>query len=558
MLVPILDIVVSGKEVVLPAWVPGPAASVAGWYLALPQISKLHGIIAVVVALFLLKNLFLYLQTTLMNDVALRFLRDIRNGLYRHYQGLSVDFFSGEKTGGLVSRMTYDVAILHNTLTEGVTDVIYQTSQVVVFAGMAFALNWKLALVALVLMPAMGYPIVRIGKALRKLGFTVQERMADMNTHLIESFQGVRIIKSNTAEGRAAAEFERINREYHRASIRTVKRREALGAITDLVGVAGALVVLEIGGRAVLSGELTLGTFALFLASLVSLTQPFKRLGRLHSINQQAVSAAKRVVDTLEIRPSVAERPGAPEMPPLQREIRYEGVGFGYGDREVLQGVELTVHRGEVVAIVGSSGAGKTTLVNLLLRFYDPLRGRLTVDGRDLREFSLASLRGQIGLVTQEPFLFHDTVRANIAFARPEASAEDVEQAARAANAEAFIRRLPRGYDTPVGELGYKLSGGERQRLAIARALLKNPPILVLDEATSQLDSESEVLVQEALERLMKGRTVFVIAHRFSTIRNADRIVVLDKGRVAEAGRHEELLAGSSLYRRLYELQIAQ
>ncbi len=557
MLVPILDVVVSGRSVALPGWLPAPVAAAAERFLELSPLSKLHGIIAAVVVLFILKNVLLYLQTLLMNDVAMRFLRDIREGLYRHYQRLSVDFFSGERTGELVSRVTFDVAVLHNALTEGITDVVYQTSQVVVFAGIALAIDWKLSLVAVALLPAMGYPILRIGKMLRKLGFVVQERMADMNSHLIEVFQGVRIIKSNTAEPRAAERFRRINREYYKGSIRTVKRREALGGITELIGVAGALVVLEIGGRSVLAGELTLGTFGLFLAALVSLTEPFKRMGRLHSINQQALTAAQRVAETLEIRPSVEERAGAPDLPRFRREIRYEGVEFSYGDRPVLDGVDLAVRPGEVVAIVGSSGAGKTTLVNLLLRFYDPVRGRVTLDGHDIREYSLRSLRDQIGLVTQEPFLFHDSVRANIAYARPEATEEQVTRGAQAANADGFIRRLPAGYDTPVGELGAKLSGGERQRIAIARALLKDPPILVLDEATSQLDSESEALVQEALDRLMRGRTVLVIAHRFSTIRNADRIVVLDGGRVAEAGRHEELLAGSALYRRLYELQIA-
>ena len=558
MLVPLLEVVVYKRTLALPGWLPDSLVAVANWFQAQSAPAQLYWIIAAVVVLSILKSTFLYLQTVLMSDVAMRFLRDIREGLYRHYQKLSVDFFSGERTGELVSRITYDVAVLHNSLTEGITDAIYQTSQVVVFAGMALILDWKLSLITFLLLPAMGYPIIRIGKMLRKLSSMVQERMADMNVHLIEAFQGVRIIKSNTAEARAADRFVRINRDYYKANLRTVKRQEALGAITELVGTGGALVVLAIGGRSVLSGELNFGQFALFLASLVSLTRPFKRLGRLHSINEQALSAANRVAETLEIRPSVEDRPGAAPLPPFRHEIRYEEVWFRYEDRFVLQGVDLAVSKGEVVAIVGSSGAGKTTLVNLLLRFYDPTRGRVTMDGRDLRDASLGSLRSRIGLVTQEPFLFHGSIRANISFARPEASEEEVVRAAQAANADGFIRRLPSGYDTPVGELGIKLSGGERQRIAIARALLKDPPILVLDEATSQLDSESETLVQEALERLMKGRTVFVIAHRFSTIRNADRIVVLDKGRIAEAGRHEELLAGSPLYRRLYELQIAQ
>jgi len=414
------------------------------------------------------------------------------------------------------------------------------------------------------LLPAIGVPIVKIGKVLRKLGFSVQERMADLNSRLIETLQGIRIIKAFTAERLEQARFSAINQGYYKANIRTVKRQEALAAITDMITMAGGLMVLQVGGRAVLQGTISPGTVVFFLAALLSLYEPIKRLSRLHSLNQQALTAAKRVVEILRTEPSVQDAPGTVALPKFSEGIRFEDVRFRYpaaagsGDeRWVLQGVDLSVRAGEAVAIVGSSGSGKTTLVNLLLRLYDPASGRITVDGKDLRSVTLESLRRQIGLVTQDPFLFHDSIRNNIAFGRPDASLEEVVAVAKAANADGFIRRLAEGYDAQVGDLGAKLSGGERQRIAIARALLKNPPILVLDEATSQLDSESERLVQEALDRLMKGRTVFVIAHRFSTIRQADRIVVLDQGRITETGRHEELMRGSPLYRRLYELQVA-
>ncbi len=561
MLVPLVDFILLNRQVTVPAWVPDLAASWMSSFQAMSQTARLHVLAGGVAVLFLLKNLVFFFQTYLMNDVALRFLRDIRNGLYQQYQRLSHDFFSGERTGELVSRITYDVSVIQNTITEGMSDLVYQTAQVAVFACIIVAVDWRLALAAFLLLPAIGYPIVRIGKMLRKLGFIVQERMADMNSRLIETLQGMRIVKAFTAERQELDRFSAINQQYTKANLSTVKRREALAGITDLISMAGGLIVLEVGGRSVLAGEISPGTVVLFLAALLSLYQPVKKLSRLHSINQQALTAAERVVEILETPPSVQDAPDAAALPAFRDEIRFEDLWFRYGGAEesrfVLRGIDLAVRAGEVVAVVGPSGSGKTTMMSLLLRFYDPTRGRITLDGRDLRRGTLQSLRSQIGLVTQDPFLFHESVRANISFGRPAASLQEVIRAAGAANADGFIRRLPKGYDTSVGDLGFKLSGGERQRIAIARAILKDPPILILDEATSQLDSESELLVQEALDRLMQGRTVFVIAHRLSTIRKAGRIVVLEEGGIAEIGRHEELMEGSPLYRRLYELQVA-
>lgn len=558
MLVPLIDVILLNRTIHLPAWMPLVVTERVHAFEALPPLAKLHSVVGCALFFFFLKNLALFGQTYLMSDLAMRFLRDIRDGLYRHYQRMSVDFFTGERTGDLVSRITYDVAVLHNSITQGVADLLYQSAKVVMFTAIVVAIDWRLALVVLFLILAIGLLTVRIGKILRKLGLQVQQRMADLNSRLIETLQGVRIIKAFTAEEAEALRFAAINQDYYKATMRTVKRQEALAGLTDLIGMGAGLFVLVVGGHAVLRGDLSLGTFVLFLGALLSLVQPVKKLSRLHAINQQALIAAKRVVELLETKPSVEEAPDAVRLPHFRREIRFQEIWFKYQDRFVLQGMNLTVRAGEVIGIVGSSGTGKTTLVNLIPRFYDPVRGQVTIDGVDLKRVSLQSLRAQVGLVNQDPFLFHDTVRVNIAFGRPEAPLEEVIQAAKTANADLFIRRLPAGYDTPVGELGTRLSGGERQRIAIARAVLKDPPILILDEATSQLDSESEALVQEALERLMKGRTTFVISHRLSTIRNVDRIIVLDQGKVAEVGRHEELLQASPLYRRLYELQIAQ
>ena len=558
MFVPLIDVVLLNKTVALPAWVPADLVSVVRAFEAVGPLQKLNMVVVTAIILFTLKNITIFGQTYLMADVAMRFLRDIRDGLYRHYQSLSLDYFGGERTGDLVSRITYDVSVLHNTITEGISDLVYNLARVTVMMFIIVKIDWRLAFIVLVLVPAIGYPMVRIGKVLRKLGIISQQKMADINSHLIEKLQGMRIVKAFTAEEKEAARFAEVNQDYYKANIKTVKRREALSSVTELIGITAGFVVLEIGGRSVLENQLSLGTVIFFLGALLSLLQPVKKLSRLHSVNQQALVAAKRVAEVLDTKPAVETSPDAVELPRFSREIRFEEVWFKYQDRYVLEGLNLTVRAGEVVGIVGSSGAGKTTLLNLIPRFYDPTRGRVAIDGIDIRRVTLKSLRSQIGLVTQDPFLFHDTVRANIAFGWPEATLEQVTQAARIANADTFIQRLPNGYDTPVGELGTRLSGGERQRIAIARAVLKDPPILLLDEATSQLDSESEALVQEALERLMSGRTTFVVSHRFSTIRGVDRIIVLDGGRVAETGRHDDLLRESPLYKRLYELQVAR
>jgi subfamily B ATP-binding cassette protein MsbA len=556
MIVPLIDVVVLNRPLLLPSWVPEPIPSWVAWFQTLSPITRLTVLVMGVAVLLFIKSVVFFFQTYWMNDVSLRFLRDLREALYRHYQQFSHDFFSKERTGEMVARITHDVVVLQNSVTEGITDLVYHTAQTVVYSAIVLAIDWKLGLAALLLIPAIGYPVVRVGRMLRKLSFQAQERMADLSARLIETLQGIRIVKAFTAEAKEAERFAQLNQAYYKSYAKMVKRREALAALTELIGTVGVLAILMVSGRAVLKSQMTLGTVGLFLAALLALQQPIRKLTRLHSVFQQAFAAARRVNEVFETEPSVQESPQAFDLPRFQREIRFEDVWFRYEDRFVLKGIQLTVPSGEIVAIVGPSGSGKTTLTSLLLRFYDPTKGRVTLDGFDIRQVRLTSLRSQIGLVTQDPFLFHDTIYANIAFGRPGASWDEVVRAAQMANADGFIRQLPNGYETSIGDFGGKLSGGERQRIAIARAILKDPPILILDEATSQLDSESERLVQEALDRIMHGRTVFLIAHRLSTLRKAHRIVVLDQGQIVQMGRHEQLIESAGLYRRLYELQV--
>ncbi|MDD5098016.1 MAG: ABC transporter ATP-binding protein, partial [Candidatus Omnitrophica bacterium] len=404
----------------------------------------------------------------------------------------------------------------------------------------------------------LGYLISSVGKKMRKLSKSSQEKMADANSVLYENIIGARIVKAFSMEEYEINKFNKINNDYYRVTMKSIKRTLLLSPATEILGCIAGVVVFVLGGREVIAGKISFGVFGLFIGSLLSTIRPFKKLSQVTALNQQAAAASERIYEVLDTEPTVVELPEAKELTAFTKNVEFRDVWFSYADNHVLKGVNLNVPRGSMLAVVGPSGNGKTTLLDLIPRFYDPKKGKIMIDGVDIKEVKLKSLRHQVGIVTQETILFNDTIRANISYGKPGASDAEIKQAAQQANAHDFITRMLVGYDTIIGDRGMRISGGERQRIAIARALLKNPPILILDEATSQLDSESERIVQEALDRLIKGRTVFVIAHRLSTVRNADKIVVLDKGVIVEQGTHSQLLEKAGLYKRLYDIQEIQ
>ncbi len=514
-----------------------------------------------IIGFFLLKGIGAYFSDYLMADVGQRVVRDLRNNLHEHMVRQSAAFFARRTTGQLLSRLTNDVAQVQHVVAETVGDLLQEGLSVVFYAGLLFYYDARLALVCLTGAPVIVYPLAKLGRRLRKTTRRSQEALEHLSHVAGESFTGHRIVKAFGAEGRESEKFRSASQEFYRTNIRVTRVVSVLPPVMELLGafaVAGALVY---GSQQIALGRLTAGQFFGFVATLLLMYGPIKKLSRVNASIQQAIAAAERIFEILDRHTEVKERPGAAVLAPFRHAIDFEDVVFAYEDvqlRPILRGVSCRVQAGQMIAIVGRSGAGKTTLVNLVPRFYDVTGGRILVDGIDIRDVTLASLRAQVGIVTQETVLFDDTVARNIAYGRPDASHDDIEHAARAAHAHEFIVGLARGYDSTIGERGQRLSGGQRQRLAIARAILKDSPILILDEATSSLDTESELLVQEALANLMKNRTSFVIAHRLSTIRKADAIIVMDRGRVVETGRHDELLARESLYTRLYELQLLE
>ena len=509
------------------------------------------------VVIFLFRSFANFWSGYAFQHIGLGTTTDIRNELYRQILDQSSGFHAEHSSGELMARVISDVALMQNAVSNRLLDLVQQSITLLFLLGLLLSTDFELALICLVAMPLLLVPIVRFGKGMRRISHRSQERMADLAALLSEGVRGHRVVKAFGMEGFELRRFKEATARHLKVNLRAQTLSNLSSPVVESLAVLGSAALLVYAGREIRQQELSAPQLIMFLANLFMMYDPVRKLNKVNLILQEALAAAHRVARLIETPNEVKDKPGAVELGEMKEGIAYEDVSFSYepGQRPVLDHVNLNIRRGEIVALVGPSGAGKSTLVNLLPRFFDVTGGRVTIDGTDLRDLSLESLRGVIGIVTQETVLFNDSIRNNIAYGRSDLPLERVREAAAAAYADEFVMELPAGYDTVIGEGGFKLSGGQRQRLAIARALLKNPPILILDEATSQLDSESESLVQKALSNLMQGRTTLVIAHRLSTVTRADRIVVMEDGRVVEEGRHEDLITRAGIYRRLYDLQ---
>jgi subfamily B ATP-binding cassette protein MsbA len=514
-----------------------------------------------IVVVYTLKGIGSYGSSYLMADVGQRVVMDMRNALYRHILDQSAGFFAHGATGRLLSRINNDVGQVQQAVSETAGDLARETMALVGYAVLMFYYDARLTIVCLTGAPLVVYPLIRLGQRVRRTTRRSQEALEQLSHLGTEAFTGHRIVKAFGTEQYEAQKFNRASYHLFRTNMKVTAALATLPPLMELLGGIGMAGALVYGSHQIAAGQLTTGQFALFIGTLFLMYGPAKKLSRVNANLQQAIAASERIFEMLDSHTEVIEHPTAEGLAPFREQIEFRGVGFGYEEaqKQILRDLSFTVEAGQMVAIVGRSGAGKTTLVNLLPRFYDVTSGAILIDGSDLRDVTLRSLREQIGIVTQDTVLFDDTIARNIAYGSAAATREQIEAAARAANAHDFIALLAHGYDTTIGERGQRLSGGQRQRIAIARALLKNAPILVLDEATSALDTESELLVQEALANLMLNRTSFVIAHRLSTIRRADAIIVLEGGRVVEMGRHDELLANpEGTYSTLYQLQLLE
>jgi ATP-binding cassette, subfamily B, bacterial MsbA len=511
-----------------------------------------------IVLAFFAKGVGAYFSAFLMTDIGQRIVRDLRGELFKHILDQSAAFFSRRTTGQLMSRLTNDVAQIQQAVSETVGDLLREGITLVGYAAWLFYLDYRLALVCLTSAPIVVYPLARFGQRVRRSTRRSQEELEHLSHVATEAFTGHRIVKAFGAEAHETTRFNRASDSLYRTYLKITSTTALLPPLMEFLGGLAVVALIWYGSRRMTEPEMTQGTFLSFIFAAFMMYTPVKKLSRVNATLQQAIAAAERIFNMLDSHTEVRERPDSGALQPLRESVEFRNVAFAYDDgkSQILRDVSFRVNAGQVVAIVGLSGAGKTTLVNLIPRFYDVTGGAVLIDGVDVRDVTLKSLRSQVGIVTQEIVLFDDTIANNIAYGSPKAARPEIEAAARAAHAHEFILQQPNGYETRIGERGQKLSGGQRQRLAIARALLKNSPILILDEATSALDAESEQLVQDALANLMRNRTAFVIAHRLSTVRRADKIVALERGRVAEIGCHDELLAKpDSVYSKLYALQ---
>ena len=556
-ILPVIDRIFENKPIVIPNKVPAFLAHFVDKLNSMDVHTLFWMTPLCFMILFTVKQIVLFFSDYLMNDIAQAVMRDVRSRLFERIQTLSLDYFSRKRTGELVSRITNDVGTIENAISYAVTDLFKQPFLIIVFMGLSFMVNTHGTLIVLWMFPLIGWPMALINKKLRKIAKNTQEKMADINSLLMETISGVRILKAFGTEKYEIQRFWHQNYDYYKLRMKNFRIMNLMGPITEMMGALCGMAILLILGKDVLKGHLSFGVFLLSIISITQVIRPIKRMANVLTIIQQALVANVRIYEVLDTKPTVVEKIDAVELETFKDKVEIQGVTFQYDEPsgDVLHDVNLVIKKGELVAMVGPTGSGKSTLVNLIPRFYDVTRGRILFDGVDVKDVSFKSLRGQVGIVTQEAILFNNSVKNNIAYGTFDVTMEQIQEVAQMAFADKFIEKMPKGYDTFIGDRGFRLSGGEKQRLTIARAILKNPPILILDEATSQLDSESEKYVQEALDKLMQGRTVIAIAHRLSTIMKADKIVVLEHGKMVGVGRHDDLLFSCPLYRRLYETQ---
>jgi subfamily B ATP-binding cassette protein MsbA len=511
----------------------------------------------VIIGIYLVKGVFGYTHAYLIRSVGQKVIRDMRNLLYSHIQHLSLSFFNHNSTGSLMSRIINDIAMIQHSVSNVISSLFLEVITMIGLAGVAFFRDWKLALIAFTVMPLIAFYTNKLGRKIKNITRRGQEKIAILNAYLQETFVGARIIKAFCREDYVIERFREQNQKYYRTTMKNVRADELTTPLVEFFASIGVGGVVFYGGYQVVLGHTTPGTFFSFMAAMMMMYSPVRKISKANNVIQQAIAAAGRVFDLLDTKSEIQEKKDAITLPEIADSIVFENVSFQYNSNSgpVLKNINLKARKGEKIALVGMSGVGKSTLMDLLPRFYDPKEGRILIDGIDIRDVTLSSLRAQIGIVSQEIILFNDTFANNIRFGRLDASEQDIIEAAKAAYAHNFIMESPQGYNTVIGDRGVRLSGGERQRIAIARALLKNPSILILDEATSSLDTESEYMVQKALENLMKNRTTFIIAHRLSTVRNADKIIAMEGGRIVEIGTHDQLVNAQGIYNKLYDIQ---